>query len=217
MDGLELKPGLREQALKLLGAPLIETPVVVIEGGEAAEAAIDLPRRPDGSHHMMTARPGRTIGTLQQLHRLHDDELVQPLLGQGEPAADEGAVVRLTGELTITLLVLQPRGDAGKGAHNRRGQPGDGVEPPQQPQDDLGDFAHGGPCLLSWEAIIAGLWGVLDKFLVVLQRRCLSRRACRVFFARLGRVYPRDKSSIREPGAPPSSFDGRSPPATCSG
>jgi hypothetical protein len=149
MDRFELKLGLREQALKLLRALLIEAPVVVIETDKAAEAAIDLLRRPHGSHYMMTARLGGIVGTLQQLHRLPDDEFVQPLLGQAEPAADKGAVVFAMSELKPALLVLQPRRDAGKGAHDGRGQPGDGVEPPQHAEDDLGCFAHGGPCLLS--------------------------------------------------------------------
>src|SRR6185503_15189872 len=104
---------------------------------------------PDGSHYMMTAGPGGIEGTLEQLHRFPDDELVEPLFGQGKPAADEGAVLRLTAKLEQALFVLQPGGDAGKGPHDRRGQPGDGIEPPQQVEDDLGCFAHGGLCLLS--------------------------------------------------------------------
>jgi hypothetical protein len=108
MDRFELKPGCFEQALELEGAPLIEALVVVIETDKAAEAAIDLLRRPDGSHYMMTAGLGGIAGTLQQLHRLHDDELVEPLLGQAEPTADKGAVVFAAAKLEPALLVLQP-------------------------------------------------------------------------------------------------------------
>jgi hypothetical protein len=64
MDGLELKPGCFEQALELEGAALIESLVVVIETDKAGEAAIDLLRRPDGSHYMMTAGLGGIEGTL---------------------------------------------------------------------------------------------------------------------------------------------------------
>jgi hypothetical protein len=108
MDRLELELGLGEKALELLRALLIEPLVVVIESNETAEAAIDLLRGPDGSHHMMTARTGWIEGTPEQLHRFPGDELVEPLLGQGKPAADEGAVLLATAKLNPALLVLQP-------------------------------------------------------------------------------------------------------------
>jgi hypothetical protein len=163
-DNLELEPGFLEQALELEGAALIEPLVVVIEGGETAEAGQDLLRRADSPNHMMSAGPGWIEGTLQQLHRLHDDELVEPGLGQGKPAADKGAVLFALGELSPGLLILQPGCDPGKAAHDGRGQPGDGIEPPQQLQDDPGQFAHGGPRLLSSGGMIAQSEGAWDKF-----------------------------------------------------
>jgi hypothetical protein len=87
--------------------------VVVIEGDEPGEAGEDRLRRPDRPGRVMAARVRRAIAALQELHRLHDDELVEPLLGQGKPAADIGAVFWIVGELKVALLILQPLGDAG--------------------------------------------------------------------------------------------------------
>ena len=149
VDRFELELGRLEQALELSGPQLKKPPVIVIEGDQTGQPAQDLLGRADRPGRVMAARLGRIVGALEALHRLHDDEFVEPFLRQSQPAADKGAVLPAVDELEQALLVLQPVDDAAEPPQDERGQPGDRIEPPQQTHHDAGHFAHGDPCLLS--------------------------------------------------------------------